>query len=495
MNGFSKTAASLAAASLIAAVPLAAQTHRRRLDPDDAYKNNCMRCHVAMPQYPSGATQTMVMHMQVRANLTQEEADAIVEYLTGGGSGPSSRETRNGERPGTRESAADGQQVAAAGVRSSGNVPEAEPSQPAARPSPPPARSSQPSAPTSQRSAETMTFRSANGSPVGTVWRDPAAGTLTLRTKDGESSYLLDPSAASLLDRDGKLYLSWRFDEAGRAEPILSLGVNESAAVVLRSAPRAAARTPSAPVATKPSGPVEVIGANAGARTLIVRDGRGEQSTAAVDERVAPVLSVLLPGDKVELAWDGDRVTSISRRSQPGSQPQTPAMAPQPHAPATAGSTVAGSEGPATSPERKQSVKVREPAGGTPATGVAAAAPASMAAVARAITRPRVIEVIADKDNKFKVPGEGKPVIQLKPGEKVVLRITSHFGGEKARDDAVHSFAVKKLRDQGWDIRLYEGTKDYPLVAPRTTGEYEVECTVKCGPGHDDMKMKLLVQS
>jgi heme/copper-type cytochrome/quinol oxidase subunit 2 len=103
--------------------------------------------------------------------------------------------------------------------------------------------------------------------------------------------------------------------------------------------------------------------------------------------------------------------------------------------------------------------------------------------------------VIADKDNRFKVPGEGKPVIKVKPGEKVLLRITSHFGGEKARDDAVHSFAVKKLRDQGWDIRLYEGTKDYPLVAPQAPGEYEVECTVKCGPGHDDMKMKLVVQS
>ncbi len=112
-----------------------------------------------------------------------------------------------------------------------------------------------------------------------------------------------------------------------------------------------------------------------------------------------------------------------------------------------------------------------------------------------AATPPRVIEVIADKDNRFKVPGESRPLITLKVGEKVVLRITSHFGGEKARDNAVHSFVVKKLRDQGWDIRLYEGTRDFPLVAPDSPGEYEVECTVKCGPGHDDMKMKLIVQS
>jgi heme/copper-type cytochrome/quinol oxidase subunit 2 len=113
---------------------------------------------------------------------------------------------------------------------------------------------------------------------------------------------------------------------------------------------------------------------------------------------------------------------------------------------------------------------------------------------AQTAAQPRVIEVIADKDNRFKVPGESKPVITLKAGEKVVLRITSHFGGEKARDDAVHSFTVKALNDPKWDIRLYEGTKDYKLVAPARAGEYEIECTVKCGPGHDDMKAKLIVQ-
>jgi cytochrome c oxidase subunit II len=108
---------------------------------------------------------------------------------------------------------------------------------------------------------------------------------------------------------------------------------------------------------------------------------------------------------------------------------------------------------------------------------------------------PRVIEVIADKDNTFKVPGEKKPAITVKPGEKVVLKITSHFGGEQARDGSVHSFVVKKLREQGWDIRLKEGTQEYSLVAPQETGEYLVECTVKCGRGHDDMKMKLIVNN
>ena len=61
----------------------------------------------------------------------------------------------------------------------------------------------------------------------------------------------------------------------------------------------------------------------------------------------------------------------------------------------------------------------------------------------------RVIEVIADKDNRFKVQGAKKPVITVKAGEQIVLRITSHFGGEQARDGSEHSFVVKKLRDQG----------------------------------------------
>jgi heme/copper-type cytochrome/quinol oxidase subunit 2 len=108
---------------------------------------------------------------------------------------------------------------------------------------------------------------------------------------------------------------------------------------------------------------------------------------------------------------------------------------------------------------------------------------------------PRVIELIADKDNTFKVPGQSKPVITVKPGETVILRITSHFGGEKSRDNYVHSFVVKKLRDKGWDLRLKEGTEDFTVTAPQATGDYLAECTVKCGRGHDDMNMKVIVKN
>ncbi len=105
---------------------------------------------------------------------------------------------------------------------------------------------------------------------------------------------------------------------------------------------------------------------------------------------------------------------------------------------------------------------------------------------------PRLITIIADKDNLFKIPGQKVPVLTLKANEVVHLRIIAHKSTESAKDGAVHSFTINALKDQGWDLRLKEGTQDFTLAAP-PPGEYVIECTVKCGEGHDDMKMKLLV--
>jgi heme/copper-type cytochrome/quinol oxidase subunit 2 len=106
---------------------------------------------------------------------------------------------------------------------------------------------------------------------------------------------------------------------------------------------------------------------------------------------------------------------------------------------------------------------------------------------------PRVINVIADKDNRFKVPGQTNPVITVKANEVIRLRITAHKATEWDKDGTVHTFTIKELKDQGWDLRLKEGVQEFTLAAPGEPGEYLVECTVKCGDGHDDMKMKLIV--
>ncbi len=52
------------------------------LSGDDAYKQNCTRCHSEVPPVSTRRTKTIVRHMRVRANITAEEAQAILQYLT-----------------------------------------------------------------------------------------------------------------------------------------------------------------------------------------------------------------------------------------------------------------------------------------------------------------------------------------------------------------------------------------------------------------------------
>jgi heme/copper-type cytochrome/quinol oxidase subunit 2 len=106
---------------------------------------------------------------------------------------------------------------------------------------------------------------------------------------------------------------------------------------------------------------------------------------------------------------------------------------------------------------------------------------------------PKTFEITAGHDNTFKVTGAKKAVINVKAGEVIKLRIIGHKGTEAAKDGTVHSFTIKSLKDQGWDLPVKEGVNEYTVVAPTEPGEYTAECTVKCGDGHDDMKMKVVV--
>lgn len=105
----------------------------------------------------------------------------------------------------------------------------------------------------------------------------------------------------------------------------------------------------------------------------------------------------------------------------------------------------------------------------------------------------KVWEVEATKDQTFKVKGQKKPVITAKAGETLTLHITAHKGTEQAKDGSVHSFTIKQLADEGWNVRLKEGMNEVTLKAPSKPGEYVIECAVKCGPNHADQKMKLVV--
>jgi hypothetical protein len=76
--------ACLSLVMLLACLARAGQnTNHRNIDPDTAYKNNCMRCHASTQQYSPRMTKTIIMHMRVRANLPDDVAQAILEYLNG----------------------------------------------------------------------------------------------------------------------------------------------------------------------------------------------------------------------------------------------------------------------------------------------------------------------------------------------------------------------------------------------------------------------------
>ena len=115
-------------------------------------------------------------------------------------------------------------------------------------------------------------------------------------------------------------------------------------------------------------------------------------------------------------------------------------------------------------------------------------------ALAEGLAIARTIELIADKDNRFKFPDGQKGPLTLKAGEVVKFRVTSYFGGEKAKDGALHSFVVRKLRDNdpAWSVRLKEGVQEFTVTAPKP-GNYLIECTVECGSGHDNMNLKMVV--
>ncbi|HEX2328838.1 MAG TPA: hypothetical protein VHN74_08950 [Candidatus Angelobacter sp.] len=122
---------------------------------------------------------------------------------------------------------------------------------------------------------------------------------------------------------------------------------------------------------------------------------------------------------------------------------------------------------------------------------VTLAAPAARAADAH------VIEIVADKDSRFKVANQSKPEITLKAGESVILRIDARRGKTWNRDGVVHGFTVLRKKDrvrvQDWDLELRQGVQEFKLVAPSEPGEYEVLCTVICSDDHEGMRARLIV--
>jgi mono/diheme cytochrome c family protein len=53
-----------------------------RMEGEERFHANCGRCHTAPPKFPPRTMATIVRHMRVRANLTEEDTKFILEYMT-----------------------------------------------------------------------------------------------------------------------------------------------------------------------------------------------------------------------------------------------------------------------------------------------------------------------------------------------------------------------------------------------------------------------------
>jgi heme/copper-type cytochrome/quinol oxidase subunit 2 len=114
-----------------------------------------------------------------------------------------------------------------------------------------------------------------------------------------------------------------------------------------------------------------------------------------------------------------------------------------------------------------------------------------------AVAEPRLIELTADRDSRYRINGQKTPEITMKAGERVRLRVTARRAKSWNRDGSIHGFTLLRAKDrvkvEGWDLRFKPGTQEFVLTAPAEPGEYEAVCTVICSEDHEGMYMKVTV--
>lgn len=109
----------------------------------------------------------------------------------------------------------------------------------------------------------------------------------------------------------------------------------------------------------------------------------------------------------------------------------------------------------------------------------------------------RVVEILADHDSRFRMQGQNQPILKLKAGERVTLRITARKAKNVNRDGAIHGFTLLHAKDRspvaGWDFELKPGVQEFHVNAPSEPGDYIVVCTVVCSEEHEGMNMRVFV--
>ncbi len=112
-------------------------------------------------------------------------------------------------------------------------------------------------------------------------------------------------------------------------------------------------------------------------------------------------------------------------------------------------------------------------------------------------SQARVIEILADHDSRYKIKDQRRPVITVKTGEQINLRITAKKAKNLNRDGSIHGFSLLRAKDRkpvpDWDFLLKPGTQEFTVAAPSEPGEYLVVCTVICSQDHEGMNMRFVV--
>jgi cytochrome c5 len=58
------------------------QDENLHMEGEKRFRSNCGRCHVAPPKFAPRMMATIVRHMRVRANITDEDMRLVLRYMT-----------------------------------------------------------------------------------------------------------------------------------------------------------------------------------------------------------------------------------------------------------------------------------------------------------------------------------------------------------------------------------------------------------------------------
>src|SRR5260370_21194217 len=88
----------------------------------------------------------------------------------------------------------------------------------------------------------------------------------------------------------------------------------------------------------------------------------------------------------------------------------------------------------------------------------------------------RVIEILADKDSRYKIGRQASPTLTFKAGEEVQFRITAKKAKTLNRNGSIHRFALLLKKDGAtfadWDLELKPPTQQFILKVPSHPPDY-----------------------